>query len=72
MAKKQNRRSISVRGLTYQRMKNHCDVTGVAISNYLERLIEHDLNAQGVAVPTKVEPKKPKPEPTSDEIASQL
>lgn len=69
MAKIQTRRSVSLRGLTYQRLKNHCESTGESVSGYLEILIGADLTARGVPVPDKIEPTPPKqPPPTDDEV----
>jgi hypothetical protein len=71
MAKRQTRRSISVKGITYQRLKNYCEAQGVSISGYLEAIIAEKLDVAGVPVPEKVEPRpKPKTLP-SDEIISQ-
>ena len=36
MAKKQTRRSVSIRGATYERIRNHCQVTGVSMSEFVE------------------------------------
>lgn len=55
MAKRQTRRSISVKGITYQRLKDHCDATGVSVSSYLEELLEEKLAQAGVlATPERV------------------
>ena len=71
MAKRQTRRSISVKGITYQRLKNYCEAEGISISGYLEQIIAEKLDAAGIPVPEKVEP-RPKPKtPASDEIISQ-
>ena len=52
MGKRQTRRSISIRGITYQWVMDYCkDNGGQTISGYIERLIEKDL-----------ELKQPKPE----------
>jgi len=57
MAKRQTRRSISVKGITYQRLKNFCEDQGVSVSGYLEQIIADKLDAQNVPVPEKVEPR---------------
>ena len=41
MAKTQTRRSVSVRGLTYQRVRNH--VSGGSISGFVEEVIQQRL-----------------------------
>ncbi len=71
MAKRQTRRSISVKGITYQRLKNYCESHEVSISGYLETIIAEHLDAEGVPVPEKVEA-RPKPKAIrADEIISQ-
>jgi hypothetical protein len=57
MAKRQSRRSISVKGITYQRLKNFCETTGLSVSGYLEDIIAAKLDAANVPVPEKVEPR---------------
>ncbi len=57
MAKRQTRRSISVKGITYQRLTDYCEVRGVSVSGYLEEIIAEKLDAAGVPVPTRVEPR---------------
>lgn len=68
--KKQSRRSISVRGLTYQRVKNYCEKREHSISGYLETLIAADLDRQNFPVPERIEPPAKTP-PDVEEIASQ-
>lgn len=74
MAKRQTRRSISVKGITYQRLKDFCDATNTSVSGYLEDIIAEKLDAAGAPVPTVVKPRpQRKPESTSqpEEIVSQ-
>ena len=54
MAKRQTRRSISVKGITYQRLKDYCEACGLSVSGYLEEIIAEKLDAAGVPVPTVV------------------
>jgi len=72
MAKRQTRRSISVKGITYQRLKDHCDTAGVSVSGYLEEIIAEKLDAAGVPVPTvlRARPER-EPEAPAEEIVSQ-
>ena len=72
MAKRQTRRSISVKGITYQRLKDYCDATGVSVSGYLEEIIAEKLDAAGVPVPTvlRARPER-KAEVPAEEIVSQ-
>lgn len=76
MAKRQTRRSISVKGITYQRLKNFCEAQGLSVSGYLEDIIANRLDEANVPVPERVDPR---PEPVTkpgaphdpDEIISQ-
>lgn len=43
MAAKQTRRSISIRGLTYQRIKNYVEANGGTISGFVENTIEENM-----------------------------
>lgn len=64
MAKKQTRKSISVKGITYQRVKDYCDKEGRSVSGFLEDIIAAKLDALGVPVPTVLRPKAlPTPSP---------
>lgn len=60
MAKRQTRRSVSLRGLTYQRLADYCAALGMSASGYLEELITADLDARGVPVPERVRPPQPR------------
>jgi hypothetical protein len=74
MAKRQTRRSISVKGLTYQRLKNFCEEQNMSVSGYLEQIIADRLDAANVPVPEKVDPRpaaKPANAPQSEDIISQ-
>ena len=68
--KRQTRRSISIKGITYQRVKNHCEAEGISISGLLEVLLTEKMDEAGVPVPTAVEPRKPPPKPAPEEIVS--
>ena len=71
MAKRQTRRSISVKGLTYQRLKNFCEAQGLSVSGYLEGIIASRLDEAQVPVPERVE-HRPAPKPAAhEEIISQ-
>ena len=63
MAKKQTRKSISVKGITYQRVKDHCDREGISVSGFLEEIIAAKLDALGVPVPTLLRPPPIRPAP---------
>jgi len=64
------RRGISVKGTTYQRLKNHCDAEGRSMSGWLEDVIAEKMDALGIPVPEVVDPPTPKRNRT-DEIISQ-
>jgi hypothetical protein len=64
MAKRQTRRSISVKGITYQRLKDYCDATGKSVSGYLEDIIAEKLDAAGAPIPTVL---KPRPQREDDD-----
>ena len=72
MAKRQTRRSISVKGITYQRLKDYCDAQGKSVSGYLEEIIAEKLDVAGVPIPTVLKPRPSRKanEPT-EEIVSQ-
>ena len=36
MAKNQTRRSVSIRGTTYERVRHHCRLAGVSMSEFVE------------------------------------
>ncbi len=72
MAKRQTRRSISVKGITYQRLKNYCEDQNLSVSGFLESVIAEQLDAANVPVPEKVEPRPSAgKEPQREEIISQ-
>lgn len=57
MAKKQTRRAVSVKGLTYQRTKNHCEKHGLTVSGFVEEAINKKLDELGVPEETVLEPR---------------
>lgn len=78
MAKRQTRRSISVKGITYQRLKNFCEAQNLSVSGYLEDIIANRLDEANVPVPERVDPRpeppvgvKPGAPHDPDEIISQ-
>lgn len=60
MAKRQTRRSISIRGILYQRLQDHCEAEGRSISGWLEETIAEKLDAAKVPVPTVLRPRPTK------------
>jgi len=47
MAKRQTRRAISVKGLTYQRLKAYCDAQGRSVSGFLEDIVHEKMDDLG-------------------------
>lgn len=68
--KRQTRRSISVSGLTHQRLKDYCDAHDKSVSGFLEEIIAERLDAEGVPVPTVLRLRPPK-RVFAEDIASQ-
>lgn len=71
MAKKQTRRSISIRGITYQRLKNFCEAQEKTMSGFLEELITQRMDELGIPMPTSIDPPRERAAKTPDEIISQ-
>jgi len=61
VAKRQTRCAISMRGIVYERLRQHCEKTGQPLSAFLEELIAESLDAKGVPVATTGKTKTPKP-----------
>jgi len=71
MAKKQTRRSVSIRGATYDRIRQYCERSGTSMSEFVEGRIADFFISGGsapverppVSLPQKVAPVvKPKPQ----------
>ncbi len=58
MAKKQTRRSISVRGDIYERVKKFCDARGISMSAFVEERILEYLDAGKSKKKGKAAPKE--------------
>lgn len=66
------RRSISVKGSTYRRLKVHCDAQGTSVSGFLESILAKALDEAGVGDPPPQEAYPPRSKTARvDEIASQ-
>jgi hypothetical protein len=61
VAKQQTRRAISIRGLTYQRIKDHCDAIGKPISGWIEEIVSEKLDELGVPESSVLRPRPPAP-----------
>lgn len=68
-----SRRSISVKGETYQRLKDYCASIGQSVSGYVEDLVTEKLDAAGAPQAGPLEPRKPREakEEAPEEIVSQ-
>ena len=62
-----NRRGISVKGLTYQRVKDYCGAKKQSMSGFLEEIIAEKMDAAGVPIPEKLEEVEPKTKKDADE-----
>jgi hypothetical protein len=71
MAKTPKRRSISLKGLTYQRLKNFCDREGKSISGYCEEILAERLDDVREPIPETVEKPKPRSKKDIDQIVGQ-
>ena len=74
MAKRQTRRSISLKGLTYQRLQKWCARQGTSMSGTLENIIAEKMDALGIPEETTLDPRPepPKPDESSDDIHSNI
>jgi len=70
MSKVQTRRCFSVRDVTYERLRVHCEEQGITVSAFVEDLVAEKLDAAGVPVPAKADPRKPKADPLPPKIGS--
>ncbi len=58
--KRQTRRSLSLKGITYQRLKDYCDAEGRSVSGFMEDVIAEKLDAAGVPIPVVLRVHYPK------------
>lgn len=71
MAKRQTRRSVSVKGTTYARLLLLAERLGNTGSGQLEELIKQACENAGIPEVTVLPPRRPKRPRSTDEIASQ-
>ena len=57
MAKKQTRRSVSIRGSTYDRVRQYCERAGISMSEFVEERIASFFDAGRPAVKPPARPK---------------
>lgn len=70
MGKIQTRRTISLKGLTYQRLQKYCKARGYSMSGYLEMVVSEKLDAAGVPEETELRTSgRPVPERPEDIIS---
>ncbi|MCC6751336.1 MAG: hypothetical protein IT371_27025 [Deltaproteobacteria bacterium] len=66
MAKKQTRRSVSIRGLTYETVRKYCERHGLSMSEFVEERISTFFgNGQAAAPTVKEAPPLPAREPAA-------
>jgi hypothetical protein len=63
MAKKQTRRSVSIRGTTYDRIRNYCEKNGISMSEFVEARIAEFFDGPMVSEPKPSTVSKPVPRP---------
>ena len=66
MGKPQTRRSVSVQGITYQRMKNYAVQTGRSVSGITEEIVNARLDELGVRTFTPEEAEALRPKNTGE------
>ena len=66
MAKRQTRRSISIKGLTYQTLKDYCDANGRSVSGFLEDLIAETMQKERFPWAVVLRPHHPKKRAVED------
>lgn len=65
MAKKQTRRSVSIKGATYEKIRTYCEKHGLSMSEFVEDLITQFFSGNGAvlsapaAVSTSTTPTRP-------------
>lgn len=69
--KRQTRRSISLKGLTYQRLKAFCDANGHSVSGFLEQVIGEKMDEAGQPIEVVLKVHYPREREDSAEIVSQ-
>lgn len=42
------RNDISVRGITYQRLQEHCRAAGITLNGFVEAILTEEMDARGV------------------------
>lgn len=59
MAKVQTRKSISINGQLFAKLRQHCQAHGVSMSAYISRLIEGDLSSKYTTTTGRLSSAKP-------------
>lgn len=67
MAKRQTRRALSVKGLTYQRLRKWCKANDKTAGGTVEILVNKFLDAQGAPEETVLNVTYPKPRENDDD-----
>lgn len=66
--RRQSRRAISIKGITYQWVQEHCRAEGRSVSGFIEELVEDKMRSLGIIKPTVLlpRPKKVEKEPEAE------
>ena len=71
MAKKQTRRSVSIRGITYDKVRTYCERHNLSMSEFVEDLISQFFDNSGKIV-KKPEPMEKEKSPVAAESEEKL
>lgn len=75
MAKKQTRRSVSIRGATYEKIRAYCEKHDLSMSEFVEDLIGQFFSGNGAtlskpaAAAAPAEPKRKKPMTAEEKLS---
>ncbi len=61
MAKKQTRRSVSIRGATYEKIRTYCEKHDLSMSEFVEDLIGQFFSGNGATLSTPAAAAPPEP-----------
>jgi len=61
MAKRQTRRALSIKGLTYQWIKDYCDQEERSVAGFVEEIVKEKMTELGIPKPTILMPRPEAP-----------
>jgi len=71
MPKRQTRRALSIKGLTYQWIKDYCDQEGRSVAGFVEEIVKEKMASLDIPEPTALLPRpKPNKSPEPEDITS--